>query len=159
MSRRTRRRRAVRAEIASAALREKIHDEAFSKGFDKGFETANAYFLNDRTRITREERTRATAIAQEYFDAAKKTGYDQGYEVGYQKGLSKREEYRDDSREYQRGYNLGLAAGQARSIDQVSVRNKALDEALEQCNIIAQSNPNMAPGVNAVRRQINKLRG
>jgi len=30
---------------------------------------------------------------------------------------------------------------------------------LNECKVIADSNPNMAPGVNAVRHRVRKLRG
>jgi len=63
---------------------------------------------------------------------------------------------------YRRGYNDGLAAGRSQApsrggVDRAAVRDEMRREMLEQCRVIAESNPNMAPGVNAVRHRIKKL--
>lgn len=61
---------------------------------------------------------------------------------------------------YQRGYNAGMAA--AGSVKQAPVtdfdRQKLIDEMLNECKVIAESNPNMKAGVNAVRHRIKKLK-
>jgi hypothetical protein len=67
------------------------------------------------------------------------------------------------------GYAQGVVAGRAlaaqeaaaprspRPEDIASIRDKMQKEMLEQCRVIAESNPSMAPGVNAVRHRIRKL--
>ena len=64
-----------------------------------------------------------------------------------------------------RGYAQGVVAGRAlaQPAPQVPVaeiaalRQKMRDDLLEQCRVISESNPGMAPGVNAVRHMVRKL--
>lgn len=67
------------------------------------------------------------------------------------------------------GYAQGVVAGRAiaaqentkpaqmRPEDIAAIRKKMQDDMLEECRVISESNPNMAPGVNAVRHRIRKL--
>lgn len=66
------------------------------------------------------------------------------------------------------GYAQGVVAGRAlanqeRIQPQVpaaeisAIRKKMQDDMLEQCRVISESNPSMAPGVNAVRHRIRKI--
>ncbi len=67
------------------------------------------------------------------------------------------------------GYAQGVVAGRALAAQEVArphaprpedvarVRKEMQDAMLEECRVIAESNPNMAPGVNAVRHRIRKL--
>ena len=75
---------------------------------------------------------------------------------------------RNDVRNARRdGFNEGVFVGraQARASEKARGggpeefnREKLVDEMLDQCKIISESNPGMAPGVNAVRHRIKKLR-
>lgn len=66
------------------------------------------------------------------------------------------------------GYAQGVVAGRALARQEYqkpqvgaaeveAIRKKMQDDMLEQCRVISESNPNMAPGVNAVRHRIKKL--
>jgi len=66
------------------------------------------------------------------------------------------------------GYAQGVVAGRALARQEqtqpqvgpaeiAAIRKKMQDDMLEQCRVISESNPNMAPGVNAVRHRIRKL--
>jgi len=106
---------------------------------------------------------------------------EQIFESGYQRALVAAQEERryaaSETREQiriaqQQAYHAGLAQGQAAGyrrgmqqaasttpapVDVASLRRKMVNEMLDQCKIISESNPNMAPGVNAVRHRIKKL--
>ncbi len=56
---------------------------------------------------------------------------------------------------YQRGFQAGRLS--APPIPAAASRKEMVDLMLNECKIIAESNPNMKPGVNAVRHRIKKL--
>jgi len=67
-----------------------------------------------------------------------------------------------------RGYAQGVVAGKALASQEVrqpqvpateiaAIRQTMRDDLVEQCRVISESNPGMAPGVNAVRHMIKKL--
>lgn len=67
-----------------------------------------------------------------------------------------------------RGYAQGVVAGKALAAQEVrqpqvpateiaAIRKTMRDDLVEQCRVISESNPGMAPGVNAVRHMIKKL--
>jgi len=67
-----------------------------------------------------------------------------------------------------RGYAQGVVAGRALAAQEIrqpqvpateiaAIRQKMRDDMLEQCRVISESNPGMAPGVNAVRHMVKKL--
>ncbi len=61
---------------------------------------------------------------------------------------------------YQRGFSAGRLMAQPpppAAPDPTAFRQQIIDEMLNECNVIAESNPNMKPGVNAVRHRIKKL--
>jgi hypothetical protein len=66
------------------------------------------------------------------------------------------------------GYAQGVVAGKALAAQEVrqpqvpateiaAIRKTMRDDLVEQCRVISESNPGMAPGVNAVRHMIKKL--
>lgn len=62
---------------------------------------------------------------------------------------------------FQRGFQAGrLSAPQPTitPVNMAAVRQQMIDEMLNECKVIGESNPNMKPGVNAVRHRIKKLR-
>ena len=67
-----------------------------------------------------------------------------------------------------RGYAQGVVAGRALAAQEVrqpqvpateiaAIRQMMRDDLLDQCRVISESNPGMAPGVNAVRHMVKKL--
>jgi hypothetical protein len=94
---------------------------------------------------------------------------DQGFARGYTEAEKHMARHLSAAR--LRGYNEGFqsgmrSGGQARpttvvpTVDERKLRSKLVDEMLQECRVIAESNPNMAPGpfANAVRHRIKKLR-
>lgn len=89
----------------------------------------------------------------------------EAYQRGYKQALRAMDGA--ESAAYQRGYKEGLRAGQqsAKVTEKERQnlinegRSAAIDECLEQCRVIEESNPNMAAGVKATARMIKKLKG
>ena len=79
------------------------------------------------------------ATAQQ-LERARMDGYAQGIVAG--RALARQEQ---------------LAANQPRPEDIARIRQEMREAMLEECRVISESNPNMAPGVNAVRHRIRKL--
>ncbi|MHC4431040.1 MAG: hypothetical protein ACYTBS_04300 [Planctomycetota bacterium] len=94
-------------------------------------------------------------------------GFDQGYAAGMQARAPQPESpssskgtytYADVEAARARGFEAGRRSTKSEAVPQESaLRKKLIDEMLEQCRVISESNPNMAPGVNAVRHRIKKL--
>jgi flagellar biosynthesis/type III secretory pathway protein FliH len=158
-------------ENLSFEIRQEIFDDAYSQGFDKGFQKAQERFVIERSRIISDAERRAMEMARKkpFMAMAHRNGYNEGYEIGYGKGFQKGQlavpknsfSYKDLEHARQRGYDEGFAAGRTRMAgdpEPDGVRNTVIDEVLNECKIIADSNPNMAPGVNAVRHRVRKLR-
>lgn len=178
MSRRTRRRRAIQQSVDQASLenipfemRQEIFDDAYSQGFDKGFQKAQERFVVERSKIFSEAEQNAMKAARKrpFMALAHQNGYNEGYEIGYQNGFQNGKiavprnsfSYKDLEGARQRGYEEGFSAGRTRMAgdpEPTGMRNTVIDEVLNECKIIADSNPNMAPGVNAVRHRVRKLR-
>lgn len=175
MGRRARRRRAIQqqaiAQTFSSEARQEVFDDAYTQGFDKGFQKAQDHYTAERNRLIAETERQAMEKARQkpFMVLAHRNGYNEGYEVGFEKGYQKGQlvapkhhfSYKDLEQARQRGFDDGYRAGRssAPNVSQdASARNGVIDEVLQNCEVIAQSNPNMAPGVNAVRHMVRKLR-
>lgn len=164
-------RRAVEIQTLSPETRQEIFDDAYSQGFDKGFQKAQERSAKERDQFAADIERRALEKARQkpFMVLAHQNGYNEGYEVGHREGFQKGQlavpknhfSYQDLERARQRGFDDGYQAGCAKTVNvdnSKAARNQALDEVLQECEVIAQSNPNMAPGVNAVRHRVKKLR-
>jgi len=99
----------------------------------------------------------------------------EAHQTGYQQGLRESQAMveRATSQSYQRGYNSALrtmdqslnaayqrgfdAGKQAALPPSRDSREDIIAEAMEQCRVIAESNPSMADGAKACKRMIKKL--
>lgn len=102
---------------------------------------------------------------------ASQQGFDRGYSAGMAsnqgaqqpaapKNSSGSYTYDDVEAARKRGYSAGQQAAPRQSTsspNESSIRKKMVDEMVEQCRVISESNPQMAPGVKAVRHMIKKL--
>ena len=133
----------------------------FEQGVQHGLEMAAI----QQGRVLAEVRRDALAAAhsEPYLVMARRGGFDEGFNAGMQ--AAQRAEapkaaqftYADVEGARRRGYDEGRAASAGiPNVDESSVRRKMLDGMLEDCRVIAESNPGMAPGVNAVRHMIKK---
>lgn len=119
---------------------------ALARGsYDEGF--------RDGTAVERERGRRALSAAQDDLALQAQRIRQLQAQQGHQPNDS-----------YQRGYQTGFAAGRAAAPQQSAtpaneqaIRSKMREEMLERCRVIAESNPQMAAGVNAVRHMIKKL--
>jgi hypothetical protein len=117
--------------------------------FQEGFSAASAavdarraeldayqqHLSNEALRLQREPRQIQMATAQQ-LEQARMRGYAQGVVAGR---------------------SLAAQAQQPPVTDVSALRQKMRDDILEQCRVISESNPGMAPGVNAVRHLVRKL--
>lgn len=138
--------------------------------FDRGVEQGIAMAMQQHGRLMAEAKRNALVAAQQEPSLlmARRGGYEEGFNAGMQAAQkasapkNAQFTYTDLERARRRGFEEGQAkaAQQSRGIPDVNekaIRKKLVDEMLEQCRVIAESNPNMASGVKAVRRQIGKL--
>jgi len=100
---------------------------------------------------------------------ASQQGFDRGYAAGMAanrgtqqpaapKNSSGTYTYEDVETARKRGYSAGQQAVRSPSGEnESSIRKKMVEEMVEQCRVIAERNPQMAPGVKAVRHMIKKL--
>lgn len=100
---------------------------------------------------------------------ASQQGFDRGYAAGMAANQGSQQPaapknsngsytYEDVEAARKRGYSAGQqTAVSSASPNESSIRKKMVDQMVEQCRVIAESNPQMAPGVNAVRHMIKKI--
>ena len=108
-------------------------------------------------------------------EAPSRRSLQEAHQTGYQQGLRESQAMveRATSQSYQRGYNSALrtmdqspnaayqrgfdAGKQAALPPTKDSREDVIAEAMEQCRVIAESNPSMADGAKACKRMIKKL--
>ncbi len=149
-----------------AGPQEHVYETAVPRSMPDEFDRAVQHGIEmARGRILAEVRREALVAAhsEPYLVMARRGGFDEGFNAGMQ--AAQRAEapkaaqftYTDVESARRRGYAEGKAASTGiPNVDEVSVRRKMLDGMLQDCRVIAESNPSMAPGVNAVRHLIKK---
>lgn len=136
--------------------------------FDRGIQQGIHLAMMQHGRIVADAHRSALVAAQSepHMQMARQGGFDQGYAEGIRHAGSGTPSpspkgaqftYMDVESARQRGYAEGKAVGGIPNVDAKSVRKKLIDEVLESCRVISESNPSMAPGVNAVRHLVKKL--
>ena len=138
-----------------------VRRQIFNAGVDAGVRMASRQ--QGRMLAETERHMLARVHEEPFMVVARQSGYDRGVAAGMKQaavaGGSKSApgfSYTDVEDARRRGYADGRATTAGAANNGVS-RQKMVDDMLEQCRIIAESNPNMAPGVNAVRHRIKKL--
>jgi hypothetical protein len=140
--------------------------QAFISGVSEGMRLATM----QQDRIIAEAHRSALAAARQhpFMLMARRSGYDEGYAAGMQVAVTRQsttpEPPRDAEFTYvdveaarQRGFEEGRISTSTGAANEGQIRGKAIDDMLEQCRVISESNPSMSPGVNAVRHMIKKL--
>ncbi len=152
-------------EQASAQQEATTERQAYQNGVGEGMRIA----AMQQNRIVAEAQRSALVAAhqQPFILMARRNGYDEGYSAGIQAGQSgePRPEVSKDARftyvdveaARQRGVQEGKASAATGAANEGQIRGKVIDDMLQQCHVISESNPGMAPGVNAVRHLIKKL--
>lgn len=135
--------------------------------FDRGVQHGIELAMQQQGRIVAEARREALVAVHSdpYLLMARRGGYDEGFAAGMQAAQrasaprGSQFTYADVENARRRGFEEGRSAttqGGIPRVDESAMRRKIVDEMLEDCRVIAESNPNMAPGVNAVRHRIKK---
>ena len=143
---------------------------AVQSEFDRGVQIGLEMAMSQHGRVVAEARREALVAAQSepYLMMARRGGFDEGFAAGMQASQraaapeGSRFTYADVEAARRRGFNEGRSAAPSSGIpnvDEASIRKKMVDEMLQECRVISESNPNMAPGpfVNAVRHRVKKL--
>lgn len=127
--------------------------EAYERGIQQGMQIASMQQMNHAIAIVNQQ---ASRIAQ-----AQREAFDRGYRAAAKLGKSTETNkegsytYADLEAARARGYESGRKSAPAS--DESSIRKKIVDQMIEECRVISESNPNMKPGVNAVKHRIKKL--
>lgn len=165
------RRRLFRHFVARRApTQEKQKDESnvedyrhiFESGFSHGMKIASM----QQRQLLHEQALAIGARSEQRMMSARSQGYDRGYSAGLAAGAQMRPEpksstgtytYSDVEAARARGYEAGKRAAPAASApSEKSIRDKIFKQLEEQQRVVAESNPNMAPGVNAFMRMARK---
>lgn len=136
--------------------------QIFSRGVSAGLRAAAGY----QRRSLAEMQRNAVAMARHetYTPPATQGGWQEGFAAGmravHQTQGQKQSQftYEDVERARRRGYEEGRLATPPSGANEANIRTKMVDEMMEQCRVISESNPNMAPGVNAVKHLIKKMK-
>ena len=111
------------------------HADGYHQGFIDGREVSQREFAIQRDMIMYQARLEAQRSGE--VERARMRGYEQGFAAGKCSGATE-------------------VHGAA--VDKSKMLKDFLSKAHEACRVISESNPNMAPGVNAVKRQISKIK-
>lgn len=109
------------------------HADGYRQGFFDGRESARRHFEMERQMIFHQARMAAQQSGD--VERARIRGYEQGFAAG-----------------------KSAVAPKPQGINKSAALQEFLSKASDACRVIAESNPNMAPGVNAVKRQISKIK-
>ena len=148
--------------IAAGYTPHEIQQHLLNTGIAIGLQMAAQ--RSQQSSVTRERADLARINREPFMAMARHNGFEAGFAAGMraaQKAESPKAAqftYSDVEDARRRGFQEGKSSVSASSGDAKTIRSKMRDEMLEQCHVVAESNPNMAPGVNAVRHRIKKLR-
>jgi len=94
-------------------------------------------------------------------------GYDKGRQIALQEAhrwaaqSAERAEVAARNKWYQQGLREGRASAVKTAapspVDRAAVRREQMDEVLQECRVIGESNPGMNPAMNALRHRLKKL--
>jgi len=141
-----------RIELAEEARSVGIPETLAKRLYDEGWR--DAMNVTERNRL-RESEKRSTALVsiqgkfQQQIDEALAVGRHEGFQDGLQTGLAR-------ARPHERA---GPTQAPPRLPPSAPVRDSAqiLEQVEAQCRIIAESNPGMAPAINALRHRLKKV--
>jgi len=141
------------------------HQQAFESGLRHGMELS-ARQHHQALQAAQNQAIALASHAESRIARAQREAFDRGYSAGMRAAPSQPQE-KDTKSNYtfsdrQAARERGRAEGRrevakSQGADEASIRKKMIDEMVEQCRVISESNPNMASGVNAVRHRIKKL--
>ena len=139
------------AEAREVGFPEELCRRMYSLGYEEAREEAA------RNRLHEEQvQQKALARTQESFRQRIEEAEARGYRAGLQQVEAQRRLY-EQHRARRHVPPPPRPPPSAPPPAREQSRHQLVSEMLEQCRVISESNPNMAPGVNAVRHRIKKL--
>lgn len=157
--------RAVMDRGGRLATDDELSRRAYEIGLRNGLDIA----LSQQDRLIDEARNAAIMSAQNEPSilSARRRGYEQGFAAGIQAGRGMNANananaggqqftYADLEQARRRGVEEGRMAASAQH-DTSALQQKIIDKVMDECRVISESNPNMAPGVNALKHRIKKI--
>jgi len=137
------------------------------RAFESGLQQGMQISASQQRQFAHQQALMLAGQAEARIATVRRESFDQGYMLGVKAGRAEAPAaaskpgatytYSDVEAARARGYQEGRAARSAAVPNESAIRKKLIDEMVEQCRVISESNPNMAPGVNAVRHRIKKL--
>ncbi len=148
---------------------EEPHDDNYQHVFESGFSHGMKIASMQQRQLLHDQALAIGARSEQQMMSARNQGYDNGYSAGLQAGAQMRPEpkrstgtytYSDVEAARMKGYEAGKrAAPTASAPSEKSIRDKIFKQLEEQQRVVTESNPNMAPGVNAFMRMARKKVG
>lgn len=154
-----------RAEMPERQLEEEQVDAnrlAYESGLNQGMRIASMQYREN----LHHQALAIGARSEQRMASVRSQGYDSGYSAGLRAGMASSPEQKNSTGTYTysdveaaraRGFEAGKrVAPTASAPSEKSMRDKIFKQLEEQQRVIAESNPNMAPGVNAFMRMVRK---
>jgi len=153
-----------------APVQEQQEDESnvedYRHVFESGFSHGMKMATMQQRQLLHEQALAIGARSERRMLSARSQGYDSGYSAGLAAAAQARPEPKNSTGTYTysdveaaraRGYEAGKRVAPAASApSEKSIRDKIFKQLEEQQRVVAESNPNMAPGVNAFMRMARK---
>jgi len=101
---------------------------------------------------------------------AKELAYNDGFQAGLRQNSMNHQyqsqgyTYNDVEKARLQGFQAGVAAGSASAqastprVNEADIRKQVMDQVYEQCRVVEESNPNMKPGISAVKKMFRKIK-
>lgn len=134
----------------------------FESGFSHGMKIASM----QQRQLLHDQALAIGARSEQQMVSARNQGFDTGYSAGLRAAEQLRPDPKNSTGTYtysdveaarMKGYEAGKrAAPTANAPNEKSIRDKIFKQLEEQQRVVAESNPNMAPGVNAFMRMARK---
>jgi len=139
-----------RMELVEQARQVGVPEGLVRRLYDQGWRDAEAVAKRNRLRESEKRRTALATVQsrwQQQLDEAMEMGRSEGFRSGLQLAQA-----RENTRERPQERPRERARAQA-----PASRNSILEQVEAQCRIIAESNPNMKPAINALRHRLKKI--
>lgn len=157
---------AARRPVAQENQEDESNVEDYRHIFESGFSHGMRIAAMQQQQLLHEQALAIGARSEQRMLSARNQGYDNGYRAGLAAAARARPEPKNSTGTYTysdveaaraRGYEAGKRVAPAASApSEKSIRDKIFKQLEEQQRVVAESNPNMAPGVNAFMRMARK---
>ena len=139
-------------------------DDEVRHAYEIGVRNGLNIALRQQDRIIAEVRNSAIMSAQNEpsLMMARRKGYEQGLAAGMQAARANSQNgaqftYADLERARRRGFDEGRMTPAGQPVDASALQKQIMDKVMDECRVISESNPNMSPGINALKHRIKKI--